>query len=293
MTSSETIPLKYSVKFEGRDADRNRLEAYPAAQSLEGFIWALNLTINFGVTGKIRQKGDLSSAAKIFISPPKRGSVINDLNIFVQQNPFLTMIVGGYAVNTVTPYLNALIGHVFGHAIGAIPEIPRGAKRFLNKLQDEDIEKLVTRIEPPLTRAHSVIGKTAETITFKSRRKEIVVLDNQSKLFLEARLSEDFQTIDTNVTSFNVLTGNGRLYHPEEESTVPFSLTSEPLSGTPSVLISSMEQYSLGRTGLIRVTAQRVETTEGRLKKLSLSAAEEIPVSDWVNDVDPLRSSRD
>jgi hypothetical protein len=40
------------------------------------------------------------------------------------------------------------------------------------------------------------------------------------------------------------------------------------------------------------VTTQRVETKEGRLKKLIVASAEEIPQSDWDDGVDPLRSKR-
>ncbi len=40
------------------------------------------------------------------------------------------------------------------------------------------------------------------------------------------------------------------------------------------------------------MTTQRVETKEGRLKKLIVASAEEIPQSDWEDGVDPLRSKR-
>lgn len=94
------------------------------------------------------------------------------------------------------------------------------------------------------------------------------------------------------MTSFNVLTGNGRLYHPDEDSTVAFSLSPDPFVGTKNMLIESMQQYSAGRCGIVRMTTQRVETKEGRLKKLIVASAEEIPQSDWEDGVDPLRSKR-
>lgn len=293
MAESELVQLKFKIRFEGRDADDHRLEAYPAAKSIEGLVWALSLVIHFGVTGKIRNKGNLSASAKVYISPPKRGSYINDLNVVVQNNPFLSIIIGGYAVNTLTPYINSLVGLVFGEALGVVQEIPRSAKKFLDKLEGKDLKKLINRIEPPLTRAHAVIGKTSDTITLRGGRKEIAVLDIDSKDFLEARLQEGFQILDTNITSFNVLTGNGRLFHPEVDSTIPFSLGGQVIRGTPDALITSMRQYSLGRMGTIRITAQRVETSEHKLKKVLISSAEEVPFSDWVDGKDPLRSKRE
>ncbi len=292
MPQSETINLKYKIKFDGGDADQHRLEAYPAAQSLEGLTWALGLTLHFGVTGDVRGRGNLSRSAKIFISPPRRGSVLNDLNILVQENPFLVATVGAYTVGTVTPYINGLLKYTFKQALGEGGEFPTGAKRLLRKLNGDDLDKLVTRIEPPLTRAHAVIGKTADKITFKSKRTDIAELNHDTKAYLDAKLTDAFETIDTNVTSFNVLTGNGRLYDPETEGTAAFSLSSSPREGTKSTMIASMEQFASGRRGTIRFVVQRVETVEHRLKKFVVASAEEIPSSDWVDGIDPMRVAR-
>ena len=115
---------------------------------------------------------------------------------------------------------------------------------------------------------------------------------DEYKAYLEAKRSDTFEVIDTNITSFNLLTGNGRLYDPEAETTAAFTLSTTPAKGTKNILIQSMEQYSLGRQGQIRIVVQRVETVEHRLKKFIITSAEEIPRSDWLNGSDPLRSRR-
>lgn len=288
----EPILITYKLKFEGGDADRHQLEAYPAAQSLEGIIWALSITLNYGVTGKIRQRGDLSRACQVYISPPKRGSVLYELTILIQENPFIAGVIGGWAANTATPYVNGLIGYVFKSALGVASVIPARATKYFKKLSEDDLQKVVHRIEPPLTRGHAAIGKTATTISLRAKNTDLVLMDAGTKSYLEARLKDDFYYLDANVTSFNVLTGNGRLYHPDEDSTVAFSLSADPFAGTKNILIESMQQYSAGRCGIVRMTTQRVETKEGRLKKLIVASAEEIPQSDWEDGVDPLRSKR-
>jgi len=288
----EPILITYKLKFEGGDADRHQLEAYPAAQSLEGIIWALSITLNYGVTGKIRQRGDLSRACKVYISPPKRGSVLYELNILVQDNPFISIVLGGWAMNTATPYINALIGYVFNSALGVASVIPARATKYFKKLNEEDLQKVVHRIEPPLTRGHAAIGKTASTVSLRAKNTDLVLMDADTKSYLEARLKDEFYYLDANVTSFNILTGNGRLYHPDEDCTVAFSLSADPFAGTKNTLIESMQQYSAGRCGIVRMTTQRVETKEGRLKKLIVASAEEIPPSDWEDGSDPLRSLR-
>jgi hypothetical protein len=292
LPSRELVELNYKIIFRGGDADDNRIEAYPAAQSLEGLMWALSLTLHFGITGDIRGRGDLSRSAKVYISPPKRGSVLYDLNILVQENAFLSVVVGGYAVNTIAPYLNGLISYTFNQALGEGGDEPSGARRFLKKLNGEKVDKLIKRIEPPLTRAHTAIGKTVETIEFKSKRTELAVLDIHTKAYLEAKLSDDFETVDTNVTSFNLLSGNGRIFDPDTKETAAFSVRSNAHHGTESTIIGSMEQYALGRRGTIRIVLQRVETVEGRLKKFVISSAQEIPHSDWIGGSDPMRSRR-
>lgn len=286
------MELKFRATFDGRDADQHRLEAYPAAQSMEGLAWALSLTVHYGVTGELRNRGDLSRSAKIFVSPPKRGSYFQDIYVVLEQNPFIAGLIGGYTVNTVTPYINGLIGYAFNQTIGAAKVIPRGASRFIRKLNGDDLDELSFRIEPPLTRAHAVIGKTADTLAFKSRRTPLVQMNQVSKSFLEARLADEFESIDTNVTSFNLLTGNGRLYSPDEDGTVPFSLHSDPRQGSKQTLIKSMEHYSMGHKGTVRITARRFETVDERLKKYVVTSAEEVPSIDWLNGVDPIRERR-
>lgn len=292
MPDNPPIIIKQRIIFEGKDADAHRLEAYPAAQSLEGLIWALTIATNFGVSGKVRQRGDLSSSVKIFISPPRRGSLLYDLNLIVQENPFICLVAGGWAVNTVTPFINSLISYSFNSVVSGTRSVPTVAKKFFKKINDDDLEKLLNRIEPPLTRAHAVIGKTAGTIKLNASRTELVELNPETKSYLEARARDEFQTIETNATSFNVLTRNGRLYDPVSAQTVPFTLTNNAMSGSSDVITNSMRQYAQGREGTIRITAQRVETLEGRLKQLRISSAELIPKADWVDEIDPLTVRR-
>jgi len=154
-----------------------------------------------------------------------------ELTILIQENPFIAGVIGGWAANTATPYVNGLIGHVFKSALGVASVIPARATKYFKKLSEDDLQKVVHRIEPPLTRGHAAIGKTATTISLKAKNTDLVLMDAGTKSYLEARLKDDFYYLDANVTSFNVLTGNGRLYHPDEDSTVAFSLSPDPFVG--------------------------------------------------------------
>ena len=292
MDKSGPIWISYKLKFEGRDADRHMLEAHPTGISIEGFSWALALTLNYGITGRTRFSRDLSRSAKVFISEPKQGSVFYDLNILVQQNPFLSIIVGGYVVNTVTPYINGLIGYVFNQALGVGTDFSEDSKKYLKRLKAKELDQICKRIEPPLTRAHTAIGRTADEIKLMRGGAEVIRLDQDTKDNLKAKPNGTYDTINSNVTSFNVLTGNGRLYSPETKTTVPFGLLGNYRHGTTTALILSMDQYSLGRAGTICIVGERVETQNGRLVKYIIGSAEEIHKSEWVDGIDPLRQAR-
>ncbi|WP_455567162.1 DUF7947 five-stranded beta-barrel domain-containing protein [Salipiger thiooxidans] len=96
----------------------------------------------------------------------------------------------------------------------------------------------------------------------------------------------------TNITAYNVVSRNGRMYDPVNGSTAAFTLVKSPLKGTANTITTSLDQYQAGRKGLVKVTADRVQTESGRLKKFLVTAAEEIKVQDWENGQDPLRSAR-
>ncbi len=151
------VKIPYKVILDGLDAERNELEAYAAAKSLEGLTWALSTTINFAATGKYKSRGDLSRSVKIYMSPARQGSFIIAMNAWVVANPFLAVVALGGGVGVVTPYVNKTIEYVFGKALGSISEIPGGFKRYYGRLSKEEknqLEILVQRIEPPLSRCH-------------------------------------------------------------------------------------------------------------------------------------------
>jgi hypothetical protein len=289
------VNIPYKIIFTGLDADGNELEAYAASKSLEGLTWALSTTINFSVTGKYKSRGDMSKSARIYMSPARQGSFIVSMNAWVVANPFLATVVLGGAVSVVAPYVNKTIEYAFGKALGNISDIPDGFKKYFNRLSKDErneLETLIQRIEPPLSRAHMVIGQTATEVVFKSKRTELFKMDETTKEYIEAKPLGDPKVMVTNITAYNVVSRNGRMFDPVNRSTAAFTLIKSPLKGTANTITTSLDQYQAGRKGLVKVTADRVQTESGRLKKFIVTAAEEIAVQDWKNGQDPLRSVR-
>lgn len=291
----DEIKIPYKVKFTGLDADRGELEAYAAAKSLEGLSWALSITINFAVTGEYKSRGDMSRSAKIYLKPAREGSFISEMDALIQSNPFLSTVALGLSINLVSPYINKTIEYVFGRALGIISDIPNSYIKYHNRMSKSERDKLdvlLQRVESPLTRAHMVINKTAKNIHFKSKKDELFKMDSLTQEYIEAKPSNKPEIYHTNVTAYNVVSRNGRIYDPKNRNTAAFTLANKPLKGSANTVTTNMDQYQAGRKGMVKVTVDRVQTASGRLKKFLITAAEEISASDWENGQDPLRSLR-
>ena len=237
----------------------------------------------------------MSRSARIYMKPARRGSFITEMNALVLANPFLATIVLGIGVNAVSIYVNKTIEYVFGKALGTISEMPTDFKKYYNRMSQierTELELLVQRVEPPLSRAHTVIGKTATEVQFISKRTELFKMDALTKEYIEAKPANDPEILHTNITAYNVVSRNGRIFDPVNGTTAAFTLNKSPLKGTASTITTSMDQYQAGRKGMVKVTVDRVQTESGRLKKFLISAAEEISPADWENGQDPLRTVR-
>lgn len=289
------IQIPYKVRFTGLDASRNELEAYSAAKSLEGLSWALSVTINFAVVGEYKSRGDLSRSSRIYLRPPRKGSFLVEMNAWVLANPFLATVAIGVGTNVVTIYINRLIEYVFGKALGHISEIPTNFKKYYNRMskkEKSELDVLIQRIEPPLSRAHSVIDRTSSKIEFSSKRTKLFEMDTLTKEYIEAKPANKPEVLHTNITAYNVVSRNGRMFDPKNLNTAAFTLVKNPLKGTANTVTTSMDQYQAGRKGMVKVTVDRVQTASGRLKKFMIMSAEEIDAADWVDGKDPLRSVR-
>ncbi|HRO13579.1 MAG TPA: hypothetical protein PLL33_00755 [Paracoccus sp. (in: a-proteobacteria)] len=204
----------------------------------------------------------------------------------------MTATVGAYAVNTVTPYINGVISKVFSYSLGILCDIPARAQGFISKLEEQELEDLSYRIEPSLRRGHEAIGRSADAITITSKRTEVAKLDSATKRYLDIREAPGNEIFIANVTSFNILSGNGRIYYPPINTTIGFSLEVKAPPEVAAKLTESMNYYSRGREGKIRITARHLVNGDGRVVRLIIKNADEVPAVDWVEGSDPLRATR-
>lgn len=272
----------FRLKYDGGEADHHRLLAYDGTKSIEGFTWALTVVLGYAATGTIRKQGDPSAAVKIYMQPSRPGSYTVDLVAFLTQpeNKFLTSILGTVTVSAATTFACALVSRVFSMAVGkALPDKEKGS-RYLNRLPKSDIDDLVMRVEPPLTRAHAAIGKSARTVKLLAKKTELIEFDEGTKIYLESKIEDDPKILYTNVSAFNALWHTGRLYDKERGRTVPFKVFDNAMKGTETVISESLRNYTRGWPSEIRITARREMAGDRRLKRYHITAAEHIDDDD-------------
>lgn len=269
------IELKYRLVYEGGEADRQRLPAHDGALSLEGFTWTLSLLAHYAATGKIRNRGELSPNAKVFLLPARQGSFIADAYVFITEpnNLFLTSIIGTHAVATIGGIFNSLIVSAVREVCGLSTTHTDREERLLSKFPSGDREALLDRIEPSMRRTHEVIGDGVDTIHLRKSNRAVARFSSETKAYVNAQIPGRRGTRDVSVGAYNFNSGNGRMYLADIGKTVPFAVPKGLDAKTYSALSYSLDQYVNRRPSVIEIDFSEVLALDGRIKKLRVHKA--------------------
>lgn len=270
--------IKYKLRFLGGEADYHRLPAHEGAVSLEGITWAVSLVTNYAVSGEIRARGSLSPKFTVYLQPARQGSYVTDLWIYLNEpnNLFMTSIIGSYAISTVSQSINALIVSTFREVCGLTSTLVRKEMKWLDRLPSGDREALIDRIEPPMTRAHKVIGEGANSVGLIKGPTKLIQMDMSTKIYLEETITEGPRISLLGVGAYNANTGNGRIYDPDVGKTIPFFVPKGKDTSVYSALTYSLDRYVKDMDSLIRVTYMEKKATDGRVKHITITHAEKI-----------------
>lgn len=213
---------------------------------------------------------------RFFISPARRGSFVTDVvaTITDPNNIWLTTIVGTYAVATATDSINALFKYSFKAVCGLGSKDDEKDLKRLERLPSGDLEALVDGIEPSISRAHTVIGVGARSLTIEKGKTPLLQLNNDTKDYVRTSIV-DTDTVEREVSvgALNVNSGNGRVYLQDIGKTVPFSIIKEPTPGTYQALSRSLDRNARGLPSDVNIHCQEVTSINGVIKKLIIHAA--------------------
>lgn len=254
------------LRYVGGDADNNLLEAYDGSASIAGFAQSLQIATNAYLNHDVTNRSTALKNAKFFIKPSRPGSFITDLIVEVQAKP------KGVTLNATTFY--DFIKFSFSRAVGKAniePETP-----YVNKLKDKDepfFDDLAEAMEGSLQRAHKAIeGKTVTTVTLERPRGELVEFDAETCLWVGTRdVADDITELTGNVTRYNSVSGNGRVYVEELKKIVPFRPGEGFLSARRGLFSWSLHGNTVDTDRQLSLSAHKVESASGIVKRLLLT----------------------
>jgi hypothetical protein len=268
------------ISFQGGLADRHRLPAYAASQSLYGISRSLLITTNYLSEGRVRRRD---------FDPRHRGF---DINLVAQREgsfEFLFEILADPAVHTIGQsvaakvagdFTVAFVKSVFQRVTGgrAEPEIEK--LETAGELHSGDVGALVEAIEPAMKAAHSSINHGTTNIIVISGDNNIVSLDARTKRYVfESIEDQSPQQKAFSIASFNANTFSGRAYDYERKLTVPFDLLRGADRTTLAAIMQSMSGYTLRHHGenedasMIAIEYTATPASDGRIKKIHVMKA--------------------
>lgn len=263
------ITHEWIISFRGLDADNGHIEALAGIESAAGVARALTLIGHYAATGSVRHRFPFDDAIKFYLEGTEEGSF----------NWKLIAAVGGpLAMGLATNAIYDLSKLTLSKAIGEEPTSISQPIEQLNEAKSGDIDALVEAIEPALKKAHYGIGETAaEIIIQESKSKKIVVKFNaHSKSYLKDNIEGNDDVQDVAISALNVNDRTGRAYFLDLKRTIPFRVSRDADPKTVSILSAGINRYANRIPAPIRIVFSRIESVDGRLKRIIILKAEDV-----------------
>jgi hypothetical protein len=263
-----------TVSFQGLDADNHHIEAYSGIESAAGLARTLTLIAHYAATGVVRHRWPFSDNAQVFLEGTEDGSF--------NWKMALTVVGAPLAIGLSTNAIYDLTKLVLVRAIGE-EHAPQNQQIIeLSEKKSGDIDALVEAVEPALKKAHYGIDQTATKITISDTTTKSVVVefDGKSKSYLMDNVDGGLSEQDVSVSSLNANDRTGRAYFLDLKRTIPFRVDRDAAPGTMAVLSASLDQYVNRNPAPVRLYFKRIETTDGRLKRVEIHRAEDVSDDD-------------
>ncbi len=286
------VSVKFSLSFEGNEADDNQLDFYDAADALTGFQRSLALTTHLILNGEIITQAPALKGARILIKSPERGSwkVVTTVGMIMAGAHQLgtaprDTVLGNLVTSAYDYVVNETLGfHVdFDSTLGQqYEQLQRQRKPIAPKITQSQMDALIEKCESSIKEMHRPIyaSKTAETAILNSNyRRDVnniatLDVDTFDYVNLTTQVERPIENVGR-ISSYNINTFKGRVFVGNEHRPIPFDLA----EGCRDILSVQAVTQSLQRNardrfaadGEIRFTAFRFESSTGRLKRLLIT----------------------
>lgn len=257
------LPLK--ARYNGGIAADGRLPLYDGTSSIQGIAQAVQIATHALVTEKIVTRATAARSAEFYLLPSRPGSYLIEMAAFIEANP----AVAGISA----PIFYDWIKTIFTKATRRAPPQPETTKVRRWMERDEPfLDELAETLEGSLQRAHRPIGEDVTTITFERPRSEILTLNTMTKSWVNTRdISANTTAFTGNITRFNSITRNGRIFIDQLERVIPFKPDGDFVMNGLQYLTWSLHGSTNGLPKSLDFNAREVKSATGETKRLLLS----------------------
>ncbi|EHU4841368.1 TPA: hypothetical protein KDX74_004588 [Vibrio parahaemolyticus] len=257
--------IKIKLSYQGGDADLHRLDMYDASMSLHGFARAIAITTHALLNdGDVKRKGNRANGAKIYVSPPQKGSYEQILTLVIENKEAIGVSVVAAAFWDMLKWTwSKTLDLAYEPETSTVKKLGERVEPFIG-----DIEEV---LESALEEAHRPIKNSPNMSISVSRPKvgEVVRMNSETLKSVSIKTDDTLITgIVGNATKYNILSGIGRFYDDEKEHTVSFKIPENASSSVRRRITWSMHYAQDGQHGgKIELHARRVMSAKGILKR--------------------------
>ncbi|WP_221801652.1 hypothetical protein [Oceanobacter mangrovi] len=255
--------IQVKLSYQGGDADLHMLDMYDASVSLHGFARAIAITTHALLNdGDVKRKGNRASGAKIFVSPPQKGSYEQILTLVIE-NPIAASVVAAAFWDILKWTWSKTLDLAYEPETSTVKKLGERVEPFIS-----DIEEV---LESALEEAHRPIKNNPEiTITVaRPRVGDVINMNSETLKSVSIRTENQIVAgIEGNVTKYNILSGIGRFYEDKKGHTVSFKLPDKATERMRKSVTWSMHHAQGGEgEGKIEFHARKVVSAKGTLKR--------------------------
>jgi hypothetical protein len=256
--------ITFKISYHNGDATNGRLDMYDASVSLQGFAKALSITTHALLNdGEIRKKGNRIEGAKLYISPPKKGSFEEILTLVITNKEAIGASIAAAAFYD-------LIKWTWSNTLDLVYEPQTAHVRKLEERIEPFIGEMEEALEAPLEQAHRPIKQCEDMVIVLNRPRvgEIIQMDAETLKSVSLKTENDITSgIIGNVTRYNILSGFGRFYDDNLDRTVSFKIQDDVTSMQKQLLTWSMHHAQAGSGGKLKFDVRRVLSAKGVIKR--------------------------
>lgn len=238
----EAKGLIFEISYKGSTADGATLNFYDAAQAMIGFQRSLALTSHLILNGEIITQAPALKGATIFVQPPESGSwklstaIVLAGGLYTAGTAPKDTPIGHLIASAYDYVVHKSIGvHVdYDRSLGQLYEDAQEQNKQIKKAPETKFESLIEKCEPAIRQLHrpmiySQSAENAEIIspTVDGDLRSEIYLDRQTYLNMSETTEAGESELEGYVSGYNINTYKGRIFIPDEERTISFSLSWE------------------------------------------------------------------